>query len=319
MQSTLTLTTFATDVIKGLNHKPKYLQSKYFYDDAGSRIFQDIMQMQEYYLTNCEFEILENQATDIIQSIINQPGKIDLIELGAGDGLKTRVLLRQFLNDGVYLRYIPLDISKEAIRSLMKSVQKELPQLNTKPFVGDFFDVISKIEHKKGHRRVFLFLGSSVGNFSPKETITFLKKVRSFMEEGDMLFIGFDLKKSPDIILPAYDDPHKHTKAFNLNLLHRINRELYADFKTDRFDHYANYDPVTGEAKSYLISKQKQTVKFNELDESVVFKKWESIFMEVSQKYDLEMIESLAKSSGFKMKRNFFDGRTYFVDSLWEA
>ncbi len=319
MESTATLTAFTTDVLNGLNHNPKYLLSKYFYDDRGSRIFQDIMQMPEYYLTNCEFEILDNQAPQILDSISNPSGKIDLIELGAGDGLKTRVLLRHFLNDSISLKYMPIDISREAIRSLLDRLNGEAHKLETEPFVGDFFDVIPKIKHQEGHRRVFLFLGSSIGNFTRKESKAFLKKLRSFMFPGDMLFIGFDLKKSPDIILPAYDDPHKHTEAFNLNLLSRINRELNADFVLDNFQHYANYNPLTGEAKSFLISRKDQVVNFREVGETVKFKKWEPVFMEVSQKYDIEMIENFAQSSGFKTKTNFFDNRGYFVDSLWEA
>jgi uncharacterized SAM-dependent methyltransferase len=166
--------------------------------------------------------------------------------------------------------------------------------------------------------KIVLFLGSNIGNFTQDESITFLKHLRAVLNKQDKLLIGFDLKKDPEIILRAYNDPHGLTAAFNLNLLSRINDELDADFNTDHFMHKEVYDPETGKAESYLISIKNQQVDIPGLGRIFHFKEKERIFMEVSQKYDESMIDALAEQSGFEVTRNFYDKRNWFVNSLWE-
>ncbi len=312
------ITGFAHDVFKGLSAHPKYLSSKYFYDDEGSRIFQQIMQMPEYYLTDCEMEIFKTQKEDIFASFTSGNETIDLIELGAGDGLKTTILLKYFLSQKANLTYLPIDISEEALRHLKASMEVKLPSLLIKSMAGDYFQMMETINHHNHHKKILLFLGSNIGNFNEDEASEFLRKLRSVMQKEDMLFIGFDLKKEPDIILKAYNDPHGHTAAFNLNLLHRMNRELGADFIPEQFRHKELYDPQSGTAKSYLFSNEKQEVHFPEFDQSVFFEKGEPVFMEMSQKYDTGMINRLAEQAGFEPVRNFYDSRHYFVDSLWK-
>lgn len=306
-----------SDVIKGLTHKPKYLQSKYFYDDEGSKIFQQIMQMPEYYLTNCEYEIFDRKASEILSWFAPNNEPFDLIELGSGDGYKTRVLLRHFLEENADVRYIPVDISKEANRRLMDATKAEMPQLAIQPYTGDFFKVLPRIKELDSRKKVFLFLGSSVGNFDYENALAFFQSIGSFMGLEDLLFGGFDLKKDPSIVLPAYDDPHGYTAAFNLNLLARINRELDANFNLADFKHYATYNPISGEAKSYLISLRPQQVKINGSEEIIHFNQWEPIFMEISQKFDEPSIRKMANESGFKVLHQVADPRKYFVDSLW--
>lgn len=317
MEQDILVSEFSKDVIEGLSSNPKVLSSKYFYDDEGSRIFQDIMRMPEYYLTNCEFEIFKNQKQDIYIELLADQEAFELIELGAGDGLKTKVLLEHFLDQEADFEYMPIDISKEAVLNLVHDVKEKFPKLKTNGKVGDYFQLINEINQNYKIKKVLLFLGSNIGNFSEKKSIEFLKHLRSVMQKGDMLFIGFDLKKEKDIILKAYNDPYGHTAAFNINLLHRINNELDANFSLSDFHHIETYDPKTGTAKSYLVSLQKQNVYIRSLGKEIVFDKGETIYMEMSQKYDEKMIENLAEKSGFEIVRNFTDSRQYYTNSLW--
>lgn len=311
-------TDFGNDVLMGLSSKQKFLSSKYFYDDKGSRIFQDIMQMPEYYLTNCELEIFETKKQEIFEVFNNGDSKYDLIELGAGDGLKTKVLLSYFHNQNALFEYIPIDISENAVKNLVTDLELELPEIKIIGKVGDYFRLMEEINQYDHSKKIILFLGSNIGNYNEQDSINFLKNLRSAMHQRDMLFIGFDLKKDPEIILKAYNDPHGHTSAFNLNLLQRINNELNANFDLQNFKHHEVYDSKTGTAKSFLISLKKQEVKILDLNKIISFKKGESVFMEMSQKYDMDMIDGLAAKSGFEIVRNFFDERQYFVNSIWK-
>ncbi len=309
---------FITDTIKGLSARPKYLFSKYLYDANGSRIFQNIMNMHEYYLTDCEYEIFQVQKENILTEFFTREKEIDIIELGAGDGLKTKVLLNHFLEKKKQFKYIPIDISHKAIEELVSELEENFPDLNVEEKIGDYFKVISDLSQYDKTRKIILFLGSNIGNFTFDQSQQFLSHLADVMDKNDKLFIGFDLKKDPYIILNAYNDPHGHTRDFNLNLLRRINQELDANFLLNRFLHYETYDPVSGTAKSYLVSKQKQNITLARADKTVVFDKWEPIYIEMSQKYDLQMIDNLAAESGFEIVNNFFDSRDYFVNSVWQ-
>ncbi len=311
--------TFAKDVLKGLTSTPKYLSSKYFYDDEGSRIFQQIMQMPEYYLTDCELEIFQNSKKQILEIFSPNNNPFELIELGAGDGIKTAVLLEYFIQQDASFEYLPIDISGEAVIRLTQMMQQRLPSLDIHGKTGDYFEMMDHINQHDHHKKILMFLGSNIGNFNIAESISFLQKLHGVMQKGDMLFIGFDLKKEPKLILDAYNDSRGHTAAFNLNLLQRMNDELGADFNFGHFKHREEYDPETGTAKSFLISLKKQTVSISKLNITILFNKDEKIFMEMSQKYDLPMINDLAANSGFKVAKNFFDSRKYFVNSLWEV
>lgn len=318
MEQIAIYTEFAKDTLEGLSARPKFLSSKYFYDDRGSKIFQDIMRMPEYYLTDCELEIFQTQKQDILDGFTKQNSNFELVELGAGDGLKTKVLLSHFLNHGVDFKYTPIDISGEAIKSLVDDLDSELPELKVNGRIGDYFDLIGDIKVNGYARKIILFLGSNIGNYSDQESLDFLNRLKAIMNPQDQVFIGFDLKKEPQIILNAYNDSSGHTAAFNLNLLYRINRELDADFDLDSFKHQEVYSSTTGTAKSYLISLKHQKVNIQSLDKTIWFEEGERIFTEMSQKYDLKMINELAEKSGFENVRNYFDQRQFFVNSLWK-
>ena len=308
----------AHDVLKGLTSTPKYLLPKYFYDDNGSRIFTEIMSMPEYYLTRCEKEILTSQKESLTREFIKgNPQQIELIELGSGDGQKTKLLLKHMLLREVPFSYIPVDISSDANKWLVENFAKEMPELKVNARTGDYFEIMHNLNGHPGTRRIVLFLGSNIGNFSDEEKTLFLGQFASFLNKGDKVLMGFDLKKSPEVILKAYNDPHGHTRRFNINLLLRLNRELEADFDPDLFEHHATYDPITGAAKSYLVSTAAQSIYFKKLNLTFHFKQWEPIFMEMSNKFDLASISKLARDFGFEVEDNFFDRKKYFVDSLW--
>jgi len=318
MQSATQQNTFADDVLRGLSSNPKFLSSKYFYDDEGSRLFQEIMRLPEYYLTQAELEIFSEQRDEIFQAFAESGAAFDLIELGAGDGTKTSVLVESFLRRQIDFSYIPIDISAEALNFLTGKFNRQFPNLSIQPEQGDYFRTLESFKTKSDKQKIILFLGSNIGNFSLAQAQDFFKSLRAVMNETDLLFIGFDLQKDPHTILPAYDDAQGITAEFNLNLLTRINRELGADFNRQEFSHYASYHPIDGAARSFLISRKAQTVRVEAANKTFEFAAWEPIFMEISQKYTLKMIGDLAQASGFRVAKYFFDSRNFYTNSLWK-
>lgn len=309
---------FYKDVIEGLSSAPKYLSSKYFYNEKGDELFQGIMRLPEYYLTDCEFDIFKKYKVELLEKFSEDNQAFELTELGAGDGLKTKILLEHFVSENAKFKYRPIDISENVLQILKKDLIKEIPELNFEGLSGDYFKVLEDVSSdSEDVRNVVLFLGSNIGNYKISSSLEFLKRLRDSLNPGDLLLIGFDLKKDPRAILNAYDDGSGITKAFNLNLLDRINEELDANFDLLAFDHYPTYDPISGETKSYLISNKKQTITVG--DTRINFRKHEPIFMEISQKYSHEDIECLSTASGFEIIENYLDDREFFVDSLWKV
>ena len=310
---------FEKDVLKGLNSCPKTLSSKYFYDARGDKIFQKIMALPEYYLTRSEYAIFKHFRQQLLKMFIPPEGYdkgFDLIELGAGDGTKTKVLLEYFLKEKTNFTYYPIDISANVLEELEESLSSSFPKLKVNGIPKEYFKAIEEINQKNGQtKKVVLFLGSNIGNFDDKMANKFLKELAKMLNKDDLLLIGFDLKKNPRIIKKAYDDDAGVTREFNLNLLKRINRELNGNFIVKDFLHYAAYDPETGKASSYLVSKKDQVVTIGE--EKISFYSWETIHTEISQKFDYRMIDQLAKNAGFEVAENFYDEKRYFTDSLW--
>lgn len=309
---------FASAVSEGLSATEKRLPSRYFYDARGDRIFQAIMRSPEYYLTDCEFEIFESQADAITRAMAgdDHTEPFEMVELGAGDGLKTRLLLQAAMAGGLELTYVPIDISPDVLGQLRDTLADELPRLRVHSQTGEYFDALDRLSDD-GPRRVYLFLGGNIGNFPPDAAKHFLRGLRRRMREQDLLFIGLDLQKDPRTILSAYNDSAGHTRDFNLNLLRRINHELGGDFDLDCFAHYPSYDPQTGAAKSFLVSEIDQVVNVARLDRSFRFHAGEVIFMEISQKYDDELINELALTAGFEVVGEYRDRRGYFTDQFW--
>jgi len=313
------ISAFGKDVMYGLSQHPKSLSSKYFYDAEGDKIFQQIMNMPEYYLTNCEYEILSQQRKDICDAIHALDEPLNLIEFGAGDGYKTKLLLKFLIENNAEFTYYPVDISNHILTELKENLHLEMPALDVKPLNLEYFEALTTLSKIKDKRNVVLFLGANIGNFRYKEAENFIGRIHSSLNEGDLLLMGVDLRKNPNIIRLAYDDPQGITADFNMNLLKRMNRELGADFNLDEFTHYAFYEPVDGEMLSYLVSNIDQVVYFNALDWHVEFKQNEFIHTEVSKKYGVNELEMMAESQHFKVLKHFFDEKQYFIDTLWEV
>ncbi|HEX2921535.1 MAG TPA: L-histidine N(alpha)-methyltransferase [Bacteroidales bacterium] len=317
MENLTILSDLASDTLEGLSSYPKYLLSKYFYDDAGSSIFQDIMKMPEYYLTGCELEIFNTHKEKIIEHFIRGNPVFDLIEPGSGDGFKTKVLLNSLIKHGSPFNYIPIDISTRANKELEESLSVEFPSLDVKVQTGDFLSVLKRMSDYSATRKIILFLGSNIGNFKEEELKEFVSHLSEIAHHDDRVMIGFDLIKDPNIILRAYDDPLGNTRRFNLNYLARLNRELGADFNLNNFQHHTEYNPQCGEVKSFLISTKAQSVYIEAFEKTFHFDRWETIFMELSRKFRLETITDYAENYGFSVIEHFLDKKGWFVDSLW--
>ena len=313
------LTELAQHVATGLRRSPKVLSSMYFYDDEGSRLFQQIMELPEYYPTRAEFAIFEEHGAAIAAALSPAGGgPFVLVELGAGDGSKTKLLLREFLRSTADFTYAPVDISEGAMTGLVKALRAEMPDLQVAPVVSDYATALGQLGNRLGSKGV-LFLGSNIGNFGPAERLNFLRQLAAPLAPADRLLIGFDLQKDPRRIRAAYDDAQGVTAAFNLNLLTRLNRELGADFDLAHWQHYTDYSPLNGAVRSYLVSTRAQQVRIDALDETVGFAAWEVIHTENSFKFTLPQIEGLAAEAGLRVVASFTDADADFADVVLAA
>ncbi len=213
--------------------------------------------------------------------------------------------------------YVPIDISADALDALATDLQGEFASLSIEPQHNDYFNALEQLSVNSSRRKVVLFLGSNIGNFTPADAIDFYRQIADRLQPGDLILTGFDLQKSPAIIQAAYSDAQGVTKAFNLNLLRRINRELDADFNLNYFDHYESYNPENGEARSYLISQRKQTVHIRALAMKVHFEYAEVIHTEISRKFSKTDIFGLADATGFSIAGWFTDRKDYFADVIF--
>lgn len=317
IRDTISASNIYKETLAGLRSVPKHLNSKYFYDKRGDELFQQIMMMPEYYPFDCELEIFQQHSRTIAKLTGAEDQPLDIIELGAGDGQKTRYLLRAIHEASPASRYHPIDFSENILAQLKNRIQDYLPAMEVLPVSGDNLDRLPQISQSSAFRKLVLFLGGNIGNMESSDIKRFCTALRQSLDSGDLVLIGFDLRKDPEIILRAYNDPSGLTAAFNKNLLLRLNRELQTNFDIERFKHYQTYDPVTGACKSYLISLVNQTISL--LEEQIVFKEFEPIYMEISQKFTVEQLDELRGACGFKMVAEFSDHRHWFLDVLWEV
>jgi len=307
----------AVHVLAGLSAGHKYLSSRYFYDDEGSRLFQRIVTLPEYYLARVEREILQQYGIDLAAQIASPSATIDLIELGSGDGDKSLGLCQLLDRTGVSCTYHPMDLSVLALRALSDRFAAEIPNVVCRPLCGDYFQDWPITP--PGRRRAVLFMGSNLGNLTEEQSVALLRRIRERVCPGDVLVLGLDLQKDPQTILDAYNDRAGVTAAFNLNLLRRLNRELVMDFELDYFRHYATYNPLDGAARSFLVSLRPQTVRSRVLGCSFEFGAGEPIYTEQSQKYTMAMIDRLASACGFAVRTQFIDSQNWYAVTVWEA
>lgn len=312
-----TVDRFRQDILLDLGSNPKKLSSKYFYDKIGDELFQKIMNMESYYLTNCELDIFKTKTAQIADFISPNNEPFDLIELGAGDAIKSSYLLQYLVDQGATFSFMPIDISGNILSVLKNKLNNSIPNLEIICLKGEYFEMIDQATTLSSRRKVVLFLGSNIGNMEYEQALQFCSELKNKLNAGDYLLIGFDLKKHPKTILQAYDDRTGITASFNLNLLKRINQELDADFDISQFEHYQTYDPSTGACRSYLISLINQQVTIGEYQ--IPFYENEAIFMEISQKFSPEDIHDLARESGFVTVTELYDTKKWFMDAIWKV
>jgi L-histidine Nalpha-methyltransferase len=304
---------FAEAVLHGLSAEPKHLPCRFLYDELGSSLFREITRQPEYYLTGCEIDIIRSNSgpwSGLIGS------DFDLVEFGAGDGTKTGILIAELLRRRRLFRYVPIDISKSAMRSLHGHLSSRFPELRFKGLVSEYSEGLARLAQDRRPKLV-LFLGANIGNFERFQACEFLAAVRRRMSPGDHMIIGFDLKKDIDRLVLAYNDARNLTSRFNLNLLVRINRELDGRFDLDAFRYFSYYDVFLGAVRSSLVSLKEQRVRVDLLGRSFSFRPWEAIHTEDSYKYSEEEAAGLAESAGFTPVANYYDRRKYFMDSVW--
>ncbi|WP_022953001.1 L-histidine N(alpha)-methyltransferase [Leucothrix mucor] len=305
---------FAIDVDAGLSQQNKTLPSKYFYDQKGDELFMQIMELPEYYLTRAEHEIFTEQTQELIDALGVSPKQhFELIELGAGDGSKTKHLLKALLEQGYQFDYLPIDISGYVLELLASNLLAELPTLSLKAQQGDYFEILQNLKQSRAPK-VMLFLGSNIGNMTDAEAANFIYDLGANLAAGDKMLLGADLIKSADIVLPAYDDAQGVTKAFNMNLLHRMNNELGANFVIEQFDHLAEYTEAEGIAKSFIVSQTAQQVHIAATNKTYDFAAGEKIHVEVSRKYSRQVLELILEKTDFTISRLLTDRQGYFAD-----
>lgn len=299
------LESFLAEVLIGLHKPQKELPSKYFYDARGSQFFERICELKEYYITRIEASIMQAHIREMVELIGPQ---VLVIEHGCGNCEKVRFLI-DHLNDPV--AFIPIDISQKQLLHVAKELASIYPRLQVLPVCADYTNSFElPIPKQSSKRTVVYFPGSTISNFDPIPAKHFLEHVANLCRPDGALLIGVDLKKDPAVLHGAYNDSAGITAAFNLNLLERINRELYSDFQLDGFQHYAFYNPRESRVEMHLISQRDQVVHINR--QTISFARGESIWTESSYKYNLDEFEQMAAAAGFRVERVWVDERQWF-------
>jgi L-histidine Nalpha-methyltransferase len=307
---------FLDDVQAGLGRQPRSLPSKYFYDARGSRLFQWITRLPDYYLTRVEREILDRHGGAILAPLCGRPCTV--VDLGAGDGHKTLRLLLQLAQAGSGVAYAPVDLSQAALDEAAARVHDRLPGVPVQPVRATYSSALRRLASPPhAGSRLVLFLGSSIGNFEHAEARSMLRELRRALRPGDHLLVGFDLVKPLPLLQRAYDDRPGVTRAFNLNLLVRINRELGADFDLSAFRHVATWDPERPAMESWLESTRTQTVRL--AGRRHRFAPGERIHTEISCKYSDGQVTAFGADAGLAEVGRYADPGRWFLDVLWRV
>ena len=308
----------ASSVYEGLLSSPKWLPSWLFYDSAGSRLFEEITRIPEYYVTRTERAILDARASEIVARAAGE-NSLRLVELGAGSAEKTRLLLSAAVERQDTVFYEPVDVSASALIEAQMRIEEEIPGVLVCPRVEDYTHNLELDATLPTERRLVLYIGSSIGNFEPGESLMLLERVRAALDPGDCLLLGVDLAKDEVVLQAAYDDAAGVTASFNRNLLVRLNRELDADFHPEMFAHRAVWNAEKSRMEMHLVSETKQTVWLAGMDLHVEFAAGESIHTENSYKYRPGDAEALAAKAGFAPETTWTDERGWFAVCLARA
>jgi dimethylhistidine N-methyltransferase len=285
---------FLEDVLRGLSAPRKTLPSKYFYDAEGSRLFEAICELPEYYVTRTETALLADIAPELAGFVADGAA---LVEFGSGASAKTRLILDASPQIDLY---VPIDISEAALSRAAETISADYHGLKVMPLVEDFTRAMRLPSAIRSRPIVGFFPGSTIGNFQPAEAERFLRRVRALLGDAALFIVGADLTKAPEVLLPAYDDAHGVTAAFNRNLLARINRELGGSLDLDAFDHRAVWNEAESRVEMHLVSSRDHTARIGSY--SIVFTEGDAIHTESSHKYRPESFEALVEGGGWRVK-----------------
>ena len=300
--------TFVEELSLSLNQKHKSIDPKFFYDKKGSKLFEDICKLPEYYLTRTEISIL-TQLQDKLPTYMNE--EFRLVELGSGSSYKTRILISILENMHKQIEYFPIDISK-ILKESAVTLLDDYENLRMTGIIDTYESGLDFVKNYDNKKNLIVFLGSSFGNFDYKPGLRFLDKINSSMKDDDLFLIGLDLAKDKDVLEYAYNDSHGITAQFNLNVLSRINSELDSNFNVDKFAHHAVYNEAENRVEIYLRSLENQTVNITKAGIALKIKQNELIHTENSYKYTIPKIKEMFSSTGFRIRDMWFDEKHYF-------
>jgi L-histidine Nalpha-methyltransferase len=322
LESPFYMPEIAEDVIHGLTRHPKSLPPRLFYDEAGSRLFDEITTLPEYYLTRIEGALLRDYAGEILRQFAHptprqrgntshHDGTFNVVELGAGTSEKTTVLLQALMKQHGQAAYYPVDVCREVIQESRRRLSARFPGLAVRPIVADYTHGLAELTEIEG-RKLIVYIGSSIGNFEPMQASLTLRAIGGTLGPGDALLLGTDMVKDVSILIPAYDDAAGVTAEFNRNVLARINRELGGHFDLEHFRHIAEWNAQESRMEMYLASERAQLVAVDLLQLCVHFGAGERIHTENSYKFTPHMIETILKNGGFALERTWTDERRWF-------
>jgi dimethylhistidine N-methyltransferase len=296
------------DVVWGLRQPKKSLSPRYFYDDRGSQLFEQICELPEYYPTRTEAWILQNYATEIAQ----MTGICELVELGSGSSSKTRLLLDAYRGLGYPLRYVPIDVSAGILETSAKQLLADYPALQVYGLVSTYELALEKLTPTPLAARAICFLGSTLGNFNQAECDRFFSQVTAALGAGDYFLLGIDLQKPKNILEAAYNDSRGVTAEFNLNMLRHLNWRFQGNFDLDLFEHRASYNTSQAQIEMHLICKRSHSVRLEALDLTVKFSEGETILTEISRKFDLKQMQQYLAKQGLKLLQTWSDPKDWF-------
>ncbi|OKH24627.1 L-histidine N(alpha)-methyltransferase [Chroogloeocystis siderophila] len=296
------------DVIQGLTQHSKSLPARYFYDDRGSQLFEQICALPEYYLTRTETAILQEYASEIAQ----MTGACELVELGSGSSTKTRLLLDAYKQLDYPLHYLPIDVSGGILESSAKQLLADYPSLQVHALVSTYELALEKLMPSEFASRMICFIGSTLGNLSPAECDTFLAQITAALQPGEYFLLGVDLQKPKEILEAAYNDRQGVTAAFNLNMLQHLNTRFDGNFDLEQFEHWAFYNETQHQIEMHLRSRRSQTVRLRALDLTVEFAADETILTEISRKFNLNIIQQELAQQNLKPVQAWTDPQQWF-------
>ncbi|MDJ0578984.1 L-histidine N(alpha)-methyltransferase [Crocosphaera sp.] len=297
------------DIKEGLSQRPKTIPAKYFYDDQGSQLFEQICELPEYYPTRTEASILRQYAEEIVQIT----GICELVELGSGSSTKTRLLLDAYHQENEVFKYMPIDVSAGILKESAIQLKQDYNSLQIKGLVGTYEQALTQLKPSAWPARMLFFLGSSIGNFSESDYDNFLNKIAEVLENGDYFLLGIDLQKPKSTLEAAYNDSQGVTAAFNLNMLTHLNNKFEGNFDIDNFKHEAIYNQDKKQIEMYLLSEKEQEISLKKLELKVKLQKGEKILTEISRKFDVEKTKDKLESKQLKNLKVFTDENQWFA------